>query len=110
MKLTIKNIEKFIEKYKLDYGNAEIEEQDGKFFITVEAPHNWTHVIFDSSLKKNDVIDDDEFLQIIKDNLDELDYENYFDEMYPNVINQFRPSEFLQMLKDDEKFFRTFDE
>ncbi|MDR3116713.1 MAG: hypothetical protein LBT91_02630 [Bifidobacteriaceae bacterium] len=106
MIITVENIEKFINKYELDWGNAEVSDNmDGTLEITVEAPNNWTCFIYDKSFKIGDEMDDEKFFQIVKSNLAELDYDDYFDEMWESVKNQFRPSEFLQMLEDDKRFF-----
>lgn len=100
------------EQYSLDYGNGEICHQFDTIYWTVEAPNNAT-IQIDYSLKEfEDLNDDEEIIRYICKKLERslyyFDADDEFEEIWSVEFgkhNNFRPSQFLNMLIEDEEYF-----
>lgn len=100
------------EQYSLDYGSGEICHQSDTIYWTVEAPNNAT-IQIDYSLKEfEDLNDDEEIIRYICKKLERslyyFDADDEFEEIWSVEFgkhNNFRPSQFLNMLIEDEEYF-----
>lgn len=100
------------EQYSLDYGNGEICHQSDTIYWVVEAPNNAT-IHIDYSLKEfEDLNDDEEIIRYICKKLERslyyFDADDEFEEIWSPGFgkhNNFSPSQFLNMLIEDEEYF-----
>ena len=97
------------EELDLNYGNGGFDclEDNERFIGYIEAPNNTTLTIdidFDLDEEMTDEEIEEEFLNNIKEAIDDFDPESTFEEIWhPNFeIKAFR---FVEMLKEDEEFF-----
>jgi hypothetical protein len=101
-----------ISKYDLDGGNAEISVEDGgRVYTTLEGDNNATVVV---DLDAKDGTGTKEFVSAAKEALNGFDPDEEFDELWSDDFgkwNGFTPSQFMNMLReDDEQFEETADE
>lgn len=105
---TISIAQDIIDKYELDYGNAEICPQGDEVYITVEAPNNSTVTVY----VPNDA-DRKTVLKALAQRTLEFDADDELDELWSAEFgehNGFTPSRFLCMLIEDMEYFeRTSD-
>lgn len=105
--VTSDNVSELIEDYELDYNNSEVYEEDGEFFITVEAPNHLTHNVHHNPEESGNTVKD--FRKSLVRSLREVDADDTFDELWSNDFgkhNGFTPSEFYVKLKADEAYFK----
>lgn len=100
-----------IDDYDLDHNNAEINVDDDGCQIVVEAPNNAT-VLVDIYLnnidKRNEKQAQVTMLNTIADKIKNFDADDEFNELWSYEFgrhNNFRPSQFIEMLLDDEDYF-----
>jgi predicted nucleic-acid-binding protein len=92
-------IDEIIEEYELDYGNSETCIQEDDVFFNLEAPNNGTiGKLFHGDATKKEIVKE------IVDTLLSFNADDEFDCLYNSV--DFKPSEFIDMLKEDEKYFK----
>lgn len=105
---TVSIAQDIIDRYELDYGNAEICPQGDEVYITVEAPNNSTVTAY----VPNDA-DRKHILETLVRRMLEFDADDEFDELWSAEFgkhNGFTPSRFLRMLIEDMEYFeRTSD-
>ena len=103
--------ENIIDRYLLDYNNAEVYLQEGILYMTVEAPNHAT-VGLDINLNDwslNEKIAEKIILKAIIERIRTFDADDEFDDLWSTEFgrhNGFRASEFIKMLQEDEEFFK----
>lgn len=100
---TISIAQDIIDKYELDYGNAEICPQGDEVYITIEAPNNSTVTVYVPNDANKKTI-----LKTLVQRTLEFDADDEFDELWFAEFgehNGFTPSQFLRMLTEDMKYF-----
>ena len=103
--------ENIIDRYLLDYNNAEVYLQEGILYMTVEAPNHAT-VGLDINLNDwslNEKIAEKIILKAIVERIRTFDADDEFDDLWSTEFgrhNGFRASEFIKMLQEDETFFK----
>lgn len=102
----------FLNDYELDHGNAEVIEQDGDLYVSIEARRNTTLGFW---MNKNEVEaceSREEFVEYLKYMskvvVNEFEVDEKFDEIW-NVgfgkNNGFTAREFISLLDDDKEYF-----
>ncbi|MDW3023419.1 hypothetical protein [Ligilactobacillus salivarius] len=103
---------RIINYYWLDYNNAEIELQENELYMFVEAPN---HATVGVSVDLTDLVLNDKkmakkiILKAIAERIRTFSADDEFDEIWSAEFgrhNGFRPSEFIQMLQEDEEYFK----
>lgn len=103
--------ENIIDRYLLDYNNAEVYLQEGILYMTVEAPNHAT-IGVDINLNDwilNKRVAEKIILKAIVERIRTFDADDEFDDLWSTEFgrhNGFRASEFIKMLQEDEKFFK----
>ena len=102
---------RIVKDFDLDYGNAGAEyfDREGRFIGYIEAPNNTTLTIdinFDVSKEMTDREIKDKFLSSIKEAIKDFDPEKVFEEVWHRGF-EFSAFEFVDMLREDEEFFKT---
>lgn len=103
--------ENIIDRYLLDYNNAEVELQEGILYMTVEAPNHAT-IGVDVNLNDwvlNKRVTEKIIIKAIVEQIRTFDADDEFDELWSIEFsrhNGFRASEFIGMLQEDEAFFK----
>ena len=103
--------ENIIDRYLLDYNNAEVYLQEGILYMTVEAPNHAT-IGVDINLNDwslNEKIAEKIILKAIVERIRTFDADDEFDDLWSTEFgrhNGFRASEFIGMLQEDEAFFK----
>ena len=120
--------DEFIETYELDYNNACIEYGDKNVTCIVEAPNHLTlslqlkidEIVSETLNDFEEILEADELIAVIKEDLlDELEgafikavYELNIDDFFNEVWsyefashNHFKPSQFMEMLEEDNDYF-----
>ena len=102
-----------INRYSLDYDNAEVELFENDILaIMVEAPN---HAIVEVTIDLNNWVLEDKkmvekiILRTIADEIRKFNADDEFDDLWSTEFgrhNGFRASEFIKMLQEDEKFFK----
>ncbi len=102
-----------INRYSLDYDNAEVELFENDILaIMVEAPN---HAIVEVTIDLNNWVLEDKkmvekiILRTIADEIRKFNADDEFDELWSIEFgrhNGFRASEFIQGLQEDEKYFK----
>lgn len=113
--LTEEKIEKIaqsiIDEYDLDHNNAEINVDDDGGQIVVEAPNHatvWVDICLNKLDKENEKQAQVTILNTIADKIKNFDADDEFEELWSYEFgqhNHFRPSQFIEMLLDDEDYF-----
>ena len=101
---TVENVEEFIETGSLDHGNSEVFVQNDEIYMVVEAPNNAT---MGYSVPEGSTMEDVYELNIA--HMEDFDADDEFTEMWSREFgehNGFSPSGFLEMLQEDEEYFR----
>ena len=95
--------EEFLKNADLAHGNSQAYMQHGELRVTVEAPNNSTMGV--------DVSEDatmGDLYRQVADYMYSFDADDEFNEFWSSEFgsrNQFTPSQFIDMLKEDEEFF-----
>ena len=103
--------ENIIDRYLLDYNNAEVYLQEGILYMTVEAPNHAT-IGVDINLNDwtlNKRVAEKIILKAIVERIRTFDADDEFDDLWSTEFgrhNGFRASEFIGMLQEDEAFFK----
>lgn len=104
--------ENIIDRYLLDYNNAEVYLQEGILYMTVEAPNHAT-IGVDVNLNDwvlNKKVAEKIIIKAIVEQIRTFDADDEFDELWSiefGSYNGFRASEFIRMLQEDEVFFKN---
>lgn len=120
--------DEFVENYKLDYNNARIEYGNTYVTCIVEAPNHLTlslpininEIVSDTLNDFEEILEIDELLAVLKEDLldelegavvkavYELDIDDFFNEVWSYEFashNHFKPSQFMEMLEEDNDYF-----
>lgn len=104
--------ENIIDRYLLDYNNAEVYLQEGILYMTVEAPNHATigvDVNLNDWALNNKRVAEKIILKAIVERIRTFDADDEFDDLWSTEFgrhNGFRASEFIKMLQEDEEFFK----
>lgn len=103
---------------ELEQGNNEVyvetaDDETISIYISIEAPGNWTigtgvdfDLVEDATLSYAQI--QIRILKALRERINQIDADEEFDELWSNDFaqrNNFRPSEFMARLKDDEAYF-----
>ena len=98
-----------VEELDLDYGNGGFDclEDNERFIGYIEAPNNTTLTVdidfdLDEEITEEEI--KDEFIDSIKEAMNDFDPESTFEELWHRGF-EFSAFEFVDMLREDEEFF-----
>lgn len=102
---TVENVEDFMEEAYLNHGNSEVFIQRDEIYMTVEAPNNST---MGYAVPIGSTMEDVYKLNVA--HMEDFDADDEFNEFWSGEFgrhNGFTPGSFLEMLKEDEEYFRN---
>lgn len=104
--------EEFLDTYNLNHGNAEIIEQDGDLYASIEARRNTTLGFWMNKNEIDECEGRDEFIEYLKYRckivVNEFDVDEKFNELWDVEFgkhNGFTAREFMELLDRDFEFF-----